>query len=134
MKDFSAKKELKNFILYLLVGGGATLVEWAFFWLLSTPLGIYHMVSTTVAYIISTFANWLFGRLLVFKKTDKGIVREIADVYAASIIGLLLNLLIMWLAVDILSFNKMISKIIATVLVFAWNYLIRKLVIYKEKH
>ena len=58
-------------------------------------------------------------------------------IYATSVIGLLLNWLIMWFAIDCLrmlglpSAPEMLAKIIATGVVFFWNFIIRKLVIYK---
>ncbi len=87
----------------------------------------------TLAYILSTFVNWLVGRLLVFKDNAGSIVREIVGVYLASVVGLLLNLGIMWVAVSVLSFNEMISKVVATGIVFIYNFAVRKLVIYKKK-
>lgn len=118
---------------YLIVGGLATIVEWAGFWLFSEKLSIEYLLATALAFAISTFANWLFGRLLVFRgKQAQSLLREILSVYLASIVGLLLNLLIMFLLVQLLSVEKMYAKIAATVLVFAYNYLVRKLVIYRK--
>ena len=118
---------------YLIVGGLATIVEWAGFWLFSEKMGIAYLLATTFAFAISTFANWLFGRLLVFRgKQNQSLLREILSVYLASIVGLLLNLIIMFVLVQLLTVGKMPAKVIATILVFAYNYLIRKLVVYKK--
>lgn len=125
------KNSAKEFLLYLIVGGIATVSEWAFFFVFD-KCHMHYAVATTIAYILSTFVNWLAGRILVFKESKQSFWKEITSVYVASIIGLLLNLLIMWIAVDVFSFNEMISKIAATAIVFAYNFLIRKLVIYKS--
>ena len=118
---------------YLIVGGLATIVEWVGFWLFSEKIGIAYLLATTFAIAVSTFANWLFGRLLVFRgKQKQSLLREILSVYLASVVGLLLNLLIMFVLVQLLAVGKMPAKMIATVLVFAYNYLIRKLVIYRK--
>ena len=118
---------------YLIVGGLATIVEWAGFWLFSEKLSIAYRLATALAFAISTFANWLFGRLLVFRgKQQQSLLREILSVYLASIVGLLLNLLIMFLLVQLLGVEKMIAKMAATVLVFTYNYLVRKLIIYRK--
>lgn len=127
------KKEIKDFLLYVIVGGVATVVEWVAFYLLNTVASIHYEVAVTLAYILSTFVNWLVGRLLVFKDNAGSIVREIVGVYLASVVGLLLNLGIMWVAVSVLSFNEMISKIVATGIVFIYNFAVRKLVIYRKK-
>ncbi|MBR6208437.1 MAG: GtrA family protein [Oscillospiraceae bacterium] len=120
-------------ISYLFVGAAATAVEWVFFWLLDSALGVQYLLATAIAFCISTFANWLLGRLWTFKDAERGnIWAELGKIYAAAIVGLLLNLLIMWVLVDRLGLADMLSKIIATVLVFSYNFLIRKLVIYRR--
>ena len=132
MKQF-LDKYMGGLIGYLIVGGLATIVEWAGFWLFSEKLSIEYLLATALAFAISTFANWLFGRLLVFRgKQQQSLLREILSVYLASIVGLLLNLLIMFLLVQLLGVEKMIAKMAATVLVFTYNYLVRKLIIYRK--
>ena len=132
MKQF-LDKYMGGLFGYLIVGGLATIVEWAGFWLFSEKLSIEYLLATALAFAISTFANWLFGRLLVFRgKQQQSLLREILSVYLASIVGLLLNLLIMFLLVQLLGMEKMIAKMAATVLVFTYNYLVRKLIIYRK--
>ena len=126
------KKILKELFLYLLVGGIATVAEWSFFYLADDICGWHYLPATIAAYILSTFANWIAGRLILFKETGKNILLEILSIYAASVLGLLLNLLIMWLAVDIFHVREMFAKIISTGLVFMWNFLVRKMFIYKK--
>lgn len=126
-------KQFHDFFLYVVVGGLATIVEWVAFWVLENPMHIQYLVSTALAFVFSTFANWFFGRLLVFKSGRGSFLREIISVYLASVIGLLLNLLIMFILVQNFTINKMPSKIAATAIVFIYNYLVRKQVIYKKK-
>ena len=126
------KSNIKDFFLYLIVGGIATVTEWILFYLLE-ECAVHYTVATIIAYVTSTFFNWLAGRLLVFKKNRLSIFKELLGIYIASIVGLLMNLAIMWLAVDCFSFNEMLSKIIATAIVFFYNFLVRKLLIYKKQ-
>ena len=70
---------IKQFISYLFVGGGATIVEWVGFWLFDHCLHIQYLIATAFAFFFSTFANWLFGRLLTFKNSDKNIFLELAQ-------------------------------------------------------
>ena len=87
---------IKQFISYLFVGGGATIVEWVGFWLFDHCLHIQYLIATAFAFFFSTFSNWLFGRLLTFKNSDKNIFLELAQIYLTSMIGLLFNLIIMY--------------------------------------
>ena len=132
MKNKTEKNRLfSDFCRYCLVGLIATAVEYAVFCGLSY-LGCHYEISTVTGYLIATFFNWLAGKIILFTTCDKPLYKEILSVYIASIIGLLLNTGIMWLAVDILDVNKYISKIVATAIVFLWNFYIRKKVIYKN--
>ncbi len=125
------KRTFKEFLLYLIVGVIATVSEWVIFFLLN-KVALHYIIATAVAYILSTLVNWMAGRLLVFKKGKQSVLKEIGEIYIASIIGLLLNLLIMWVAVDLLCANEMMAKVLATALVFIYNFLVRKKWIYKK--
>ncbi len=125
------KKNIKDFILYLIVGGIATVSEWIIFYVLDKCL-VHYAIATVAAYMLSTFVNWAAGRILVFKESHQSFIKEILSIYAAAIVGLLMNLLIMWIAVDMLSINEMLSKIAATIIVFMYNFLVRKLLIYRK--
>lgn len=126
------KSNIKEFLLYLIVGGIATVTEWILFFFLD-KMSLHYTLATITAYFLSTFVNWLAGRILVFKKSHQSFLKEISNIYIASILGLLLNLVVMWFAVDLLTFSEMPSKIAATAIVFFYNFLVRKLLIYKKR-
>ena len=132
------KANIKQFISYFFVGGVAAIVEWVMFFIFANVLQINYFVSTVIAFIFSTTANWILGRITTFKDNntykDKK-AKEAFLVFVVSAIGLLLNLILMYLFVTVMGFDsslgKTLSKIAATGIVFIWNFLIRKLVIYK---
>lgn len=129
-KNPKINENVRQFMLYLIVGGGATLVEWVLFHFLNGRFKIHYMISTSIAFAISTFANWAFGRLLMFQ-ANQSVFKELVKIYLTAIAGLLMNLVIMWLAIEQFGIDEMLSKIIATGIVFFWNFLIRKFLIYK---
>ena len=132
------KANIKQFISYFFVGGVAAIVEWVMFFIFANVLQINYFVSTVIAFIFSTTANWILGRITTFKDNntykDKK-AKEAFLVFIVSAIGLLFNLILMYLFVTVMGFDsslgKTLSKITATGIVFIWNFLIRKLVIYK---
>lgn len=126
----NVKRSIKQLALYLIVGGLAAIVEWVGFYVLSELLGIHYMLSTAAAFIVSTFTNWVFGRLLLFHASWSP-WKELLQIYLVSSVGLLLNLIIMWVACETLGLKKLIAKVLATGLVFFWNFFIRKFAIYK---
>ncbi len=120
-------------ISYFFVGLGAAITEWVVFYLLDEKVGFHYAVATSLAYILSTFVNWLLGRLITFRKSGIGIIKELVGVYLASAVGLIINIVLMFALVDLLHINEIMSKIISTGIVFFWNFYIRKKVIYKTR-
>ncbi len=133
-----SKANIKQFISYFFVGGVAAIVEWVMFFIFANVLQINYFISTVIAFVFSTTANWILGRITTFKDNntykDKK-AKEAFLVFVVSAIGLLFNLILMYLFVTVMGFGsplgKTLSKIAATGIVFIWNFLIRKLVIYK---
>lgn len=129
----------RQFVSYLFVGGSAAIVEWILFSVFSNVLNIDYIVATCIAFLFSTTVNWLLGKLWTFKEiktyeNQKG--KELLLVFGASTFGLLFNIGLMYLFVATMQLNtplsKTVSKIMATGIVFIWNFIIRKYVIYKQ--
>lgn len=134
LQNLVSNERIKHLMSYFVVGLLATLVEWGSFWVLDYAIGIQYLIATIIAMIISTFSNWLFGRLLTFRNAEKGnTLLEIGKIYITSFAGIGLNVLLMWIMVDKCTMNEMLSKVIATGFVFFYNYFIRTLYIYKNK-
>ena len=67
----------------------------------------------------------------MFKTSQQSLFKELVKIYLTSIIGLGLNLVIMFLNIEWIGISEMISKIFATGIVFLFNFFVRKLLIYK---
>lgn len=132
-------KLIKQFISYFFVGGMAAIVEWVMFFLFSSIMSIDYLYATVLAFLFSTTANWILGRILTFKQSSYENKRgmELILVFSVSLIGLVFNMLLMYVFVTIIGMDtdllKMLGKILATGIVFVWNFLGRKVFIYKEK-
>lgn len=122
----------KQFCRYLLVGGTAAVTEWVTFFLCSKAR-LFYGLSTIIAFLIATLVNFLFGRKLAFAKQKNSTFKEVVLVYSVSLVGLIINLSLMFLFVTVLSTNELFSKILATGIVFFWNFFARKFLIYREK-
>ena len=123
------KKTIKDIGLYAVVGGIATIAEWIIFYFADQHF--HYEVSVVIAYLLSTFVNWIAGRLLMFKESQMKILVEIGSIYLTCLGGLGLNLLIMWIFVSGVGMKDMISKVLATAIVFFYNYGVRRKLIYR---
>ena len=133
--------EFVKVILYLFVGGTAALVEWGlfylFFYYLLVGLGLsidtLTMVATALAFGLSTLYHYFLGNILVFdsgSKYDKS--KELSLVFLVSIMGLVFNLVLMYVFVGLLAWQPMLAKVITSCIVVVWNYLSRKKWIFKS--
>ena len=127
---------LFQLISYVFVSGEAAVVEWIAFYIINSLLKISPIPATALAFIFSTFTNWVLGRTITFKEQVKDTfwLIDLIKVYGVSAVGLLWNLLLMYLFTGVLNWWPLGSKILATGIVFIWNFLIRKLWIYRKKN
>lgn len=134
--------EKVKFILYLVVGGTAALVEWGLFYLfLSIFSGIKReaftstvLAATALAFAIATLYHYFLGNVFVFEqgsRHERG--AEVSLVFLVSTIGLLGNLVLMWIFTSprILGLPPFYSKVLASAVVTVWNYGSRKKWIFK---
>ena len=123
------KKELLNQIFkFIIVGGIATIIDWAIFYILNSIFNINPLISNIFSFTISLIYNYIASVKWVFvvskKKNSKRIFIEFVFL---SIIGLLISEFIIWLLVDKLLINSLISKIISTAIVMVFNFITRKI-------
>ncbi|MBF0219841.1 MAG: GtrA family protein [Gammaproteobacteria bacterium] len=120
---------------YFFVGGVAAATDFSFFLIFNTYFGYHYLVVATQGFVLATLVNYFLSIRWVFTSGARfSKKREIAYVFMVSGIGLGLNILILFLCVDKLLIHPLIAKIIATALVFFWNYYLRKYFVFKPNH
>jgi putative flippase GtrA len=127
------RKTLKPIIGYLFVGGSAAIVDWVLFACLIYIYNISYIVAAIISFGIATLVNYFIGIKTIFTSGAKFNKKsEVSLVLFVSGIGLMFNLLFLKLLSEIFLINIMISKIVATILTFAWNYSSRMFFIFKK--
>ena len=109
------------------VGAIATVADMGLLYILTDFAHIHYLISTGIAFILGTIVNYVLSIFWVFKeKKLKSKAAEFIIFSIIGVIGLLLNELFMWLFTDIAGLHYLLSKIIATIIVFLFNFLTRK--------
>ncbi|HBF38492.1 MAG TPA: GtrA family protein [Firmicutes bacterium] len=116
-----------QFLRYVFVGGAATVIDFGLLYLLTEYGKIYYLISTMISFTVSMIfnnlfsMNWVFsGRVAARKWLDFLVFTLIA------VIGLGLNVLLMWIFTEPIHCYYLLSKVFATALVFLWNFIARK--------
>lgn len=131
LSNNSKTNTLYGILRYSIAGMSGTAAEWALFFWLNQMAHLYYPIAAIIALLFSTLVNWYVGRKVLFKASGNR-RREIALVYFACFSGLALNLLIMWLMINGFGIWEMAAKMIASVIVFGWNYFFRTRYIYRQ--
>lgn len=122
-----------QFFRYAFVGGWATVADWGVFALFNNVLKIHYLVSAPFAFLMGLTVNYLLSKKFVFSAaTEKKSATAEFTVYAIiGLIGLGLTMAIMSLLTEAVGLVPMVSKIIATAVVLVWNFVARKVVLYR---
>lgn len=122
-----------NFYKYIGVGSIAALVDISIFTVFAKLLGFNYLIVALVSFAIATLVNYFLSIKYVFKSGARYTKStEIFAVYIVSFFALLINEIILYVLIDLLFIEMIFSKIMATGIVFSWNYLIRKNYIFKK--
>ncbi len=118
-------------IKYFFVGGVAAVVDISLFIIFAKFLTYNYLLVGALTFLIATLVNYILSIKFVFKSGQKHKKqKEILLVYLVSAFGLAFNLVILYICHDIIKVELTVSKIIATGVVFFWNYFIRKYFIF----
>jgi len=116
---------------YSFVGALAAIVDISLFSFFASYLEFNYLVIGFISFSIATWINYIISIRYVFNSSLKhSKSKEIILIYMVSLVGLLLNLIILYIMIDIFYMHLIISKITATSMVFFWNYFIRKLYVF----
>ena len=118
---------------YFVVGGISAALDIGFFFVFAKLLGYHYLAVACVGFIFAVLLNYALSVRFVFTSGVRfSKAQEIALVYLVSGIGLAVHLLVLYVAVDRLALELMLSKVVATASVFLWNFLARNYFIFRQ--
>jgi len=117
---------VKQLIRYAGAGGLAALVEWGTFNCL-LKFNLHYLMAVILAFILATGVNYRLCRWFVFFSGPHQLYMEAALLYLVSAVGLAMNILLMWLMVGLMALPPFTSKVLATGMVFIWNFTSRRI-------
>ncbi len=134
IKDFI--KKYKSILSYLFFGALTTIINIAAYMLCYNLLGIKNIPSNIIAFVLSVAFAFVTNKLFVFESRGRGFRETLVEAlsfFSCRIGSGLIELIIMYVFVDLLCFNGNIIKVITNVLVIILNYVASKVFIFKKK-
>ena len=114
---------------FAVVGITSLMVDYVFMVFLTenTAFGLDYFQACAFSYTLSVFVNYFLSMRYVFHgREDMGKVKEASIFFMLSLIGLFLNQMIMWVAVEMLGIYYIAAKLLSTLLVTNYNFISRK--------
>ncbi len=130
------KNHVAELVRYLFFGGCTTLLNISVYCCLYNILGIVNIVSVITSWLFSVIFAFVTNKLYVFKSvfSDRSIVyKEIVLFFVSRVSTGVIDVVIMYMAVDVMSFNSTICKIVSNVIVVILNFVVSKFCVFKTK-
>lgn len=132
-----------QFFRYCFVGGLAFVVDYGIMVLFVECFSFNEIIAATISFVCGLAVNYFLSTFWIFKNSKiSNKFAEFAAFALIGIIGLLINAVIIWFSTDVLAPNSvfgtllpadkyyMAGKIASTFIVFIWNFLARKYIIF----
>jgi putative flippase GtrA len=116
---------------YLWVGGISFIIDYISLFIFTEYLHINYLISAAIAFILGLTTNYQLSTIWVFNNSRlNNKFTEFTIFSIIGIIGLGLNEIIIYICSEYLNLYYMISKLISTAVVFFWNFMGRKYILF----
>ena len=129
-------RKYKEAIDYLFWGGVAFVLSMVLFYVFANVMDIYEQIANILSWIICVIFTYLTNRIFVFQSKVKGIkkiFKEFKDFVTARLLTLVMENVILFVMIDLLTINNMVSKLVGQFVVIVSNYFLSKLWIFKKE-
>ncbi|TSC70618.1 MAG: GtrA family protein [Parcubacteria group bacterium Gr01-1014_46] len=118
---------------YFISGSTAGVTDIAVLYILNTILGIYYLISAILAFLVAFFVSFLLHKFWTFKSHEEATHRQMAIYLLTSLFGLSLNTILMYIFVDHIHVQVILSQIIVGLLVACVSFFISRNFVFKYK-
>lgn len=99
-----------------------------------TPSTFATIMGTSVGFVVGLIVNYVLSILFVFnEKGNSRTVKGFVVFTVLSVIGLIINIIGTYIGFDLLHLNQWLVKIIMIIIVLIYNYISKRLVLFKKK-
>jgi putative flippase GtrA len=120
-----------SFIKFGVTGLSGMALDFSITWFFKDVLEINKFLANAIGFTVAVISNYFLNRFWTFHSKAR-VARQFAGFTTVSVIGLLLNSLIVYVFNHLLLLNFYLSKVIAVGLVFIWNFSVNYLYVFKS--
>jgi putative flippase GtrA len=121
----------KEIIFYIGFGVLTTAVNWVIFQICIELFSINWSIANVIAWIGAVIFAYVTNRKIVFESSSPHIVKEFILFVQFRLVSLIIEMLIMFVLIEMISVAPFASKIVTSIVVVVANYIFSKAVIFK---
>ena len=121
----------KELFWYVVFGTLTTIVNVVVYFALEY-VGVNYIISNIIAWFLSVLFAYVTNRIWVFESKSPDILKEMVLFFSGRIFSGVLDTALLYLFVDILTLGNTFSKIAVEIIITILNYLLSKLIVFKE--
>ena len=131
-KLFVLYKKYKEIINYLIFGGLTTLISIITYALFAKVFHIDYLISNVLSWVLAVLFAYITNKIFVFESKSKKNIKEITSFFFFRVVSLIMEMIILYVFVDMLHIDDLVTKIIAQVIVIVSNYVFSKVFVFKK--
>lgn len=134
IKLLNDKEKMKHYIVYIVFGVLATVVDFSTFYILDKFIPILNEnISNAVAIFVATVFAYFTNREYVFKSNENNKMKEFFKFFLGRMFSTVFNIVAFWIMTTFTTIDELIIKAGISVVVVILNYIISKLFVFKKE-
>lgn len=128
-------KKYQGIIAYLFFGVCTTLVNMITYQICYNVSGMPNVPATVIAWVLAVVFAYVTNKLFVFDSKSWAVEvlkHELPSFFGCRLLTGILDVVIMYVAVDVMGLHALLWKLISNILVIILNYIASKLLIFKK--
>lgn len=130
-----SKKGFKELFRYGVIGVFTVIVNILIYFILSTIFNIDYIISTIFSWLIAVIFSFLGNKYFVFQlNSSLNFWKELNYFMLTRYITGILDIIVMFIGVDIFKYNDVIIKIISNIIIIVLNYILARYFVFKNNN
>lgn len=122
----------RNLILYGIIGGFTAGIDFLIFYVLTTYGDVFYLVANIISVSVGISLSFILNKKYNFKVNNKVLKRFLIFI-SVGLSGMILSSVLLYFFIDIIDFEKIISKFLSIVFVVLTQFFVNKLITFKQE-
>jgi putative flippase GtrA len=124
VNQFFSKVFFLKFIKFCIVGFSGVFVDFGITYFFKEVMKFQKYLANAIGFTTAATTNYILNRVWTFNSHNPQVFLEFSRFFIIALIGLGINSAIIWLMNGKFKVNFYLSKLVATIIVTGWNFLI----------